>query len=157
MLRALSEPLPLGGRLLRAACFLLALLAALVFITLPMQPTQQAILTGIGIAAFLVINRFQSRRAGLVLVVLSVVVTTRYLFWRATDTLQFDSFFQGFFSIGLMAAEAYAGVLLLLAYMQTAYPLNRKPVPLPPDPVDWPTFESGYLENTVFTNVQRPL
>ena len=141
MLKVLSEPLPLGGRLLRAGSFLLALLAALIFITLPMEPTQQAILTGIGIAAFLVINRFRSRRAGLVLVVLSIVVTARYLFWRATNTLQFDSFFQGFLSVGLIAAEGYAGVLLLLAYTQTAYPLDRKPVPLPPDPETWPTVD----------------
>ena len=141
MLHALSDRLPLGGRLLRAGSFLLAALAALMVITAPMEPDQQAILTILGIVAFLVINRSQSRRASLILVVLSVLVTARYLFWRATDTLQFDSFFQGFLSTGLIAAEGYAGVLLLLAYLQTSFPLERKPVPLPPDPERWPTVD----------------
>jgi cellulose synthase (UDP-forming) len=141
MLHVLSGPLPLWGRALRGVSFLLAALTALIFITLPMDAVQQAILTGFGIVAFLVINRSKTRRAGLVLVVLSLVVTARYLFWRAADTLQFDGFFQSFLCLGLVAAEVYASILLLLSYMQTAYPLDRKPVPLPLDPTDWPTVD----------------
>jgi cellulose synthase (UDP-forming) len=141
MLRVLAAPLPLWGRVLRVVSFLLAALTAIIFITLPMDDVQQSILTGCGIVAFLVINRSKTRRAGLVLVVLSLVVTARYLFWRAADTLQFDGFFQGFLGLGLIAAEAYAGVLLCLSYLQTAYPLNRKPVPLPANPADWPTVD----------------
>lgn len=141
MLRVLTAPLPLWGRALRSASFLLAAFTALIFITLPMDDVQQSILSGFGIVVFLVINRSKTRRAGLILVALSLVVTTRYLFWRAADTLQFDEFFQGFLSLGLIAAEIYAGILLLLSYTQTAYPLDRKPVPLPPDPREWPTID----------------
>ncbi len=141
MLKILTEPLPLWGRLLRAASLLLALLAAIMFVTMPMDGAQQAVLTVIGIVAFVIINRFQSRRAGLVLVIMSVLVTSRYLFWRVSDTMVFDSFVRQFLCIGLILAETYAGVLLVLAYVQTTYPLNRKPVPLPADPADWPTID----------------
>ncbi len=141
MLRVLTRPLPRWGRLLRAASVTLGLLGVLVFVTLPMGAEQQAALTMLGVLAFLVINRFRSRRATLALVTLSVAVTARYLLWRSLDTLQFDSPFQMLLSIGLLSAEIYAGVLLALAYLQTTYPLERKPVPLPPDPSTWPTVD----------------
>eukprot|EP01036_Dinobryon_divergens_P015997 gene15997-21678_t len=38
-------------------------------------------------------------------------------------------------------AELYAFVVLLLGYVQTAWPLERKPVPLPEDPAEWPTID----------------
>jgi len=141
MLHVLTRPLPLWGRLLRAGSLTLGLLGMLVFVTLPMAAEQQAILTGLGILTFLVVNRFPSRRATLLLVMLSLAVTARYLVWRALDTLEFDTLFQGILSAGLLAAESYAGLLLALAYLQTAYPLERKPVPLPPDPDTWPTVD----------------
>ena len=141
MLRVISQPLPLPGRLLRAACILLGVLFCLAYITVPMAPGQQAVLTLVGIVVFLVLNRSPSRKATLVLVFLSLVVTSRYLFWRATDTMAFESFLQGLLSLGLFAAETYAGLLLVMAYLQTTYPLERKPVPLPANPATWPTID----------------
>ncbi len=141
MLHVLTRPLPLWGRLLRMASVALGLLGLLVFVTIPMAAAQQAVLTGLGILAFLAISRFPSRRATLLLVMISMTVTARYLAWRALETLEFNTFFQGLLSAGLLAAEGYAGVLLMLAYLQTAYPLERKPVPLPPDPDTWPTVD----------------
>ena len=141
MLTVLTQPLPLWGRLLRGASIGAGLVTVLVFATLPMTALQQALLTGMGIAVFLVVNRSRSRRATLMLIVLSVATTSRYLFWRATDTMELNSFLQGLLSLGLLAAEFYAGVLLALAYLQTGYPLNRKPVPLPPDPERWPSVD----------------
>jgi cellulose synthase (UDP-forming) len=141
MLKILAEPLPLWGRLLRAGSLLLALFGAVMFVTVPMEATQQAVLTIIGIAAFVIINRFESRRAGVVLAIMSTLITIRYLFWRVSDTMVFGSFLQGLLCVGLVLAETYAGMLLVLAYVQTTFPLNRKPVPLPPDPADWPTID----------------
>jgi cellulose synthase (UDP-forming) len=140
-LKILAEPLPLWGRLLRAASLLLAALCSVVFITVPMEVTQQAILTILGIVAFVIINRFESRRASLVLAVMSILITSRYLFWRVSETMVFDTFFEGFLCVGLILAETYAGVFLVLAYVQTVFPLNRRPVPLPVDPADWPTID----------------
>ncbi len=141
MMRAINQPLPLWGQALRAVMIAFGALFAVIFITVPMDGTEQAYLTVFGIAVFLILNRFKSRRMGLVLAVFSGVVTMRYLYWRATETIAFDSWFQLILSIGLIAAEVYAGALLLLAYVQTTFPLDRKPVPLPADPADWPTID----------------
>ena len=92
MLRALTRPLPLWGRLLRVSSVTLGMMGLLAFVTVPMAARQQAVLTGLGIVAFLLISRFPSRRASLLLVMLSLAVTARYLAWRALDTLQFDTF-----------------------------------------------------------------
>ena len=117
------------------------LLACLIFITLPMEPEQQAVLTMLGIIAFQVVNRSASRLAGLILVVMSVVITSRYLFWRATETLEFETILQIVLGLILFLAELYAGLLMALSYLQTAWPLNRKPVPLPADPATWPVID----------------
>ncbi|MFH5925572.1 UDP-forming cellulose synthase catalytic subunit [Roseomonas xinghualingensis] len=138
---ATAERLPPLGRALRIASILLGVLAYLFVITVPLNGEQQAVLTLLGIAAFLVINRFKSRRATVLLVLLSFAITSRYLWWRVTETLEFDTFLQGFFSLGLFAAECYAGSLLFLSYVQLTYPLNRKPTALPPDPDEWPSVD----------------
>lgn len=142
VLSPITPRLPLWGRLLRLVSINLGLLGFITMVTVPMNAEQQTVLTLAGIVIYLVIDRFfKSRAASLVLVVLSVTVTSRYLFWRLTDTLVFEHVFQSILALGLMLAETYAGCLLTLSYLQTAYPLERKPVPLPADPDDWPTVD----------------
>ncbi|WP_161993624.1 UDP-forming cellulose synthase catalytic subunit [Muricoccus nepalensis] len=123
------------------ASILLGALATLFVVTVPLSGEQQVVLTLTGIAAFLLIGRSKSRRATVLLVVLSFAVTSRYLWWRLTETLEFEGFLQGFLSIGLLAAEFYAGALLFLSYVQLTYPLDRKPTALPRDPADWPSVD----------------
>jgi cellulose synthase (UDP-forming) len=134
----LVRPPTLSARLLRAGVVTLGLLFALVFITLPMEAEGQVWLTLAGIAVFLVVNRNKSPRASLFLVMLSVTITTRYLYWRATETLEFETTLQAVLGSLLFLAELYAGVLMALSYIQTSYPLHRKPVPLPKDVESWP-------------------
>ena len=131
-----SFPAPpsLRARALRGTLVTLGLLACLVFVTLPMEPEEQAILTIGGILAFLALNRMKSRRIGLVLVVMSISISARYLFWRATETLEFETLPQIVLGGLLFMAELYAGLLMALSYLQTSWPLDRKPVPLPADP-----------------------
>ncbi|SDD45593.1 UDP-forming cellulose synthase catalytic subunit [Belnapia rosea] len=134
-------PPSLRHQLLRALLVTLGILGCLIYITLPMQAEQQAVLTTGGIIAFLVLNRFQSRRMGLVLVVMSITITFRYLYWRATDTLEFETIPQIVLGVLLFLAELYAGLLMALSYLQTSWPLDRKPVPLPADPSTWPSID----------------
>lgn len=124
---------------------LLILLAALVggtlfyaFVATPVAPIDQAWIGAGTVLAFLLLNRIKGRRMSVLLAVLSVAVTARYLTWRLLDTIQYESFWQSFFMIGLVLAEIYAGIALLLGYFQTLWPLPRRPVPLPKDPADWP-------------------
>ncbi len=126
------------GRVARALSIGCGLFIAFVIITLPLDAVQQAWLTIFGVLVFMVLNRWQSRQASLILIALSGMVTLRYLFWRATETLEFEGFWQGFLGTGLVLAELYAAILLFLSYFQGAWPLGRKPVPLPRDVASWP-------------------
>ncbi len=126
------------SRLLRGVAITLGLIFALVYIILPMGPGAQAWLTVAGIAVFLVLNRNKSRLVSVILVMLSVTITSRYLYWRATETLEFETFLQTLFGSLLFLAEVFAGLLMALSYIQTTYPLNRKPVPLPRNMDEWP-------------------
>ena len=65
---ATSERLPVAGRLLRAGSVLLGALATLFVVTVPLSGEQQAVLTLLGIGAFLLVNRSKSRRATVLLV-----------------------------------------------------------------------------------------
>jgi cellulose synthase (UDP-forming) len=109
--------------------------------TVPLTIEQQF---GMGIAAaviFFIANRFRGQRVTLFLATVSLAMSARYIYWRATQTLTFQSTTQLILGSLLVSAEFYAVVVLILGYMQTAWPLSRKPVPLPEDPSDWPTVD----------------
>jgi cellulose synthase (UDP-forming) len=117
----------------------LGLIAAIA--SVPLEPRDQAIFAVITTVVFLICNRFASRGMTMFLIALSLAVSVRYIFWRMTETLQFGSWTEMFFGIGLALAEVYAIIVLVLGYVQTAWPLERKPLPLPADPNTWPTVD----------------
>uniref|UniRef100_UPI0018DFE5E0 UDP-forming cellulose synthase catalytic subunit n=1 Tax=Roseomonas rosulenta TaxID=2748667 RepID=UPI0018DFE5E0 len=130
-----------GTLILRTGVVILGLLVAWAVVVAPLSAEDQALLAIGGIVAFMVLNRFRSRRVTILLAVLSCLVSLRYIHWRIADTIGPEGFWQGFFMIGLVLAEAYAVMALLLGYLQTLWPLDRKPVPLPDDPADWPSVD----------------
>lgn len=111
---SMSIPLTLGGQ---------AVYAALVF----------------GIALY--IRRYTGTLITLIMTVLSINASSRYLYWRYTETLVLGDWVNGFFSILLVIAEVYAWLVLLLGYAQTIWPLKRKPEPLPEDTSRWPSVD----------------
>ncbi|MBL6079947.1 UDP-forming cellulose synthase catalytic subunit [Belnapia sp. T18] len=124
-----------------AVASIIGLLAALMVIVAPLEPQDQAYLAIGGVMLFLVANVFRGRVVTLALAALSSIVSLRYLYWRLNDTLDYTSFWQTFFGTGLVLAEVYAGVALILSYFQTLWPLERKPVPLPEDVAAWPVVD----------------
>lgn len=66
----------------------------------------------------------------LFMVWLSLVTTTRYLFYRTTYTLNFNTWVNGIACVILFAAELYAILTLVLAYFQTLKVKERKPINL---------------------------
>ena len=106
--------------------------AAFVVIT-PFDLQTQAIFGVFTAFIFLLVNRFKSRLATLVIVTLSALVSTRYLWWRTTETLGFVDPFDMMFGYGLYAAEVYAWIVLMIGYFQVLWPLERQPAPLPAD------------------------
>ncbi|HVY13837.1 MAG TPA: UDP-forming cellulose synthase catalytic subunit [Rhodopila sp.] len=114
---------------------------ALAAATSIVRPIDQAVLAVITAAVFLVCNRRPGRGMTLFLTMLSAVVSLRYIVWRFTETLEFNTVLQGVLGTGLALAEAYAILVLALGYIQTVWPLDRKPLPLPEDPADWPSVD----------------
>ncbi|MTI51758.1 MAG: UDP-forming cellulose synthase catalytic subunit [Alcanivorax sp.] len=134
---------PVGRRFLFACACLLAAPPILLFITTPMDAGHQALLGLASVLVMALVNRFRpdSRRVSLWLVALSLIVSSRYIWWRATSTLHFESVPEAVLGYGLFLAELYALVILLLGYLQTLWPLERKLVPLPEDTHLWPTVD----------------
>ncbi len=112
-----------------------------IVVVTPLDLVSQALFGGLTILAMTLIKGHPSRGVTLVLITLSMVVSTRYVWWRISDTLQFASVLEAFLGIGLILAELYAWLVLVLGYIQTAWPLERPPVAMPEDPNDWPTVD----------------
>ncbi len=120
---------------------LCGLALAFVAATVELQAYQQLALAVFTAVVFLVFNRRPGRPTTLFLTVLSALVSLRYIVWRVTETLEFNTVAQGIIASGLVLAEAYAVIVLALGYIQTVFPLERKPVSLPADTADWPTVD----------------
>jgi cellulose synthase (UDP-forming) len=132
-------------RRVQTAAFGLTCLAALVVIafavTLPLDLRAQAIFGLTTILVTLVLNRHGSRRVTIALGLLSIAVSTRYLFWRTTETLHFRSPLEAAFGLGLYLAELYAWAILVLGYIQTVWPLSRPVRSLTGETDTWPTVD----------------
>jgi cellulose synthase (UDP-forming) len=84
----------------------------------------------------------------LTMVLLSVCSTLRYGLWRFSSVVAYFrdpgtnwTSIDAFFIWILLLAECYAFMVLLLGYLQTLWPLQRAPVPLPNDPEEWPAVD----------------
>ncbi|MGB9095116.1 UDP-forming cellulose synthase catalytic subunit, partial [Erwinia sp.] len=115
-------------------------LAAVIVIT-PMDSQKQYIFGLISIAILFVMGFSKSRKISMVMVFLSALMSTRYIFWRATETLSFNSEVEAILGIGLFIAEVYVWLILILGYLQTSWPLKRTIEPMPEDISLWPTVD----------------
>jgi cellulose synthase (UDP-forming) len=135
-----------GSRLFRmlALCFIAFLLLQL--ISLDLSWPKQVILGSVSLLLAIVANRYStSRVVTFALMLISMTATLRYGWWRvhllvdffsdeSSNRLSLDSVFM----LILISAEAYTILIMMLGYMQTAWPLKRMPVPMPNDESRWP-------------------
>ncbi len=125
-----------------------ALLVVLVS-SVPLTLEQQLLfaLASLGFSMLVRQGNETSRYRLIVLVIISVVATGRYIYWRITESMAwFDpevtlTFWDHFFSIGLLLAELYAWTVLFLGYFQTIWPLRRPVANLPEDQSLWPVVD----------------
>src|ERR1700683_1978852 len=140
-LRRIGDSEIAGQNLLLALMVVIgAFLLGIVIIT-PLDLVSQALFAVLTVLVMFLVRGQPSRGVTLILVTLSIVVSTRYIWWRLTETLQFPSELEAFLGIGLILAELYAWLVLVLGYIQTAWPLHRPPVALPEDLIEWPTVD----------------
>ena len=118
----------------------LAPAAVLVIIT-PMDSQKQYLFGLISIGILFLMGYNKKRSISVIMVVMSFLMSTRYIYFRATQTLHFNSEIETILGIGLFLADLYVWVMLLLNYLQTIWPLKREIVPLPDDMSLWPTVD----------------
>lgn len=131
-------------------CLLLAGVVILTLAgTLEMKAPQQAVMGIVTVLLAMWVDRGSSSYlATLTLIFVSIGTTLRYAFWRVSTVANIlhvpgdrKGWVQGICILALLLAEGYAGVTLLLGYLQTIWPLRRIPVSLPDDPHDWPAVD----------------
>ncbi|GAB51254.1 UDP-forming cellulose synthase catalytic subunit [Atlantibacter hermannii] len=118
----------------------LAPIAVLIIIT-PMDSQKQYIFGLVSIGILFLLGFSKKHSISVVMMVVSALMSTRYIYFRATQTLHFNSEIEAILGIGLFLAELYIWVILLLTYLQTVFPLKRGIVPLPDDVSLWPTVD----------------
>jgi cellulose synthase (UDP-forming) len=111
------------------------------FASLSMDLNSQIILSVVVVLFALMIRRIASPITRMVLIFLSIVLSSRYLYWRITETFNEGMAIDYAFGFGLLVAELYAFIILIFGYIQTIWPLKRLPTPLPVDSSSWPTVD----------------
>jgi cellulose synthase (UDP-forming) len=118
-----------------------ALVSLYFVVTVPLAFTQQLVFATICFCCALAFRRMQGQYATLVMIMLSVIASGRYMFWRLTETTYWEHPLDAAWGLLLVAAELYSTIVLMLGYFQTAWPLRRKPMPLPVSRAEWPTVD----------------
>ncbi|MDR9052798.1 UDP-forming cellulose synthase catalytic subunit [Burkholderia multivorans] len=93
------------------------------------------------LALALALRRVPGHLPTLALASLALLAAVRYVWWRTTQTLDFRGPAEAIAGYLLYGAEAYTWMILLLGFVQTAWPLDRPIVPLPADPDTWPSVD----------------
>lgn len=139
-----------------------SLLLALVCVTQPFNPLSQFIFLMLLWGVALLVRRMPGRFSALMLIVLSLTVSCRYIWWRYTATLNWNDPLSLTCGLILLFAETYAWIVLVLGYFQVIWPLNRQPVPMPNDMALWPSVDIfiptynedlNVVKNTVYASL----
>ena len=134
-----DEPTPtLVQRFGSAIVGLAVVVLALLVVSVPLDLTSQWAFAIATIIGTMVLGRRGGRRTTLVIAILSVIISTRYMVWRTTHTLEFQSIAEFVLGGGLYLAEIYAWLILLLGALQTGWPMHRPIVEIAGATETWP-------------------
>ena len=140
----LSDWLESNGLVSRIALYaslaLAAVLTLAVLIT-PLDLVGQWIFAAGMIVPMALLQFRVARRATLIICMISLMASTRYIWWRATHTLGFEHSLGLVLGGGLFLAELFAWLIHVLGLFQTVWPLRRPPVALSGADADLPTVD----------------
>ncbi|BDH44167.1 cellulose synthase catalytic subunit [Salmonella enterica subsp. enterica serovar Choleraesuis] len=139
--KQLAEVNPRLRRILLWVVSTFSIILALMCITQPFNPLSQFIFLILLWSVALVVRRIPGRFAALVMIVLSLTVSCRYIWWRFTSTLDWSDPVSIVCGLALLFAETYAWLVLVLGYFQILWPLNRHPVSMDADMKSWPAVD----------------
>lgn len=125
----------------RWVVFAFGALAAVAVVTTPLSSGGQFLFLILCWVCTMVLRQLPGRYPALMLATISLIAMGRYVWWRLTTTLTYDSMFEALFGTGLLLAESYTWLVVILGFIQTAWPLKRRPAVLTGDPSTWPTID----------------
>jgi cellulose synthase (UDP-forming) len=125
----------------RSAVLMIVLTLLVVSASTPLSMGEQCTLLALMWALTLLIRQLPGYGPGIIMMVFSIVASSRYIWWRLTQTTDLNRGFEWFLGFGLLAAECYTWIVMVLGYFQNIQPLRRKPVALPEDRALWPTVD----------------
>lgn len=128
-------------RSVRLIVYSFVFIIATAFIFTPFSTFGQVVFSVSLLSLTILFRNVPGHLVSLALIVMSLAVSTRYIWWRLSSTLNWDRSLDLIWGVLLLTAEIYAYVFLVLGYFQTAWPLHRKMVPLPEDETLWPTVD----------------
>ena len=137
-LRKLSR---VGRRVFYTLLTTCAVVLALLCVTEPFGYLAQLVFIFLLWGIAMLVRYMPGRFPTLMLIVLSAIVSCRYLWWRYTSTLNWNDTLDLVCGVILLAAETYSWFVLILGYVQMCWPLERKPAALPPNLGQWPTVD----------------
>lgn len=140
-LQALGDQRWLTGRLGSMLLATIGLALLIPVVAAPLDLHAQLLFSAFCLAAVLLLRKRNHQWVKIGMITLSVIASLRYMYWRLTSSLGFENPLDAVFGYGLLLAELYALTVLLFGYLQTAWPLQRKPLPLPADRSQWPTVD----------------
>ncbi|MGN0902482.1 MAG: UDP-forming cellulose synthase catalytic subunit, partial [Succinivibrio sp.] len=120
---------------------ILSFFAAVIAVTQPFDVTYQFVFVGLMWCLAILLRSAQNRVSLMLMIFISIIISTRYIYWRITKTVILVDFVTATCAILLLLAELYAYIVLLLSYFQVSWVLNRKPYPLPEDQSLWPSVD----------------
>lgn len=123
--------------------FLFIIVVFLIFLcfTVPFNLQAQTVFIILLWSLAMMFRRMPGRFPTILLIVLSLTASCRYIWWRYTSTLNWDEPLALILGLLLLFAETFAWVVLILGYFQNIWPFNRKPASLPADTTLWPKID----------------
>jgi cellulose synthase (UDP-forming) len=128
-------------RLLLALLTLAGLALGALIITTPLSLENQLLFAAITMVLLVSFRQVHARWATIFLSLLALAISTRYMYWRTTETLGFTGVVGWIFGISLYVAEIYAWLMLLFGFLHTIWPMVRPVRPLREPPEAWPTVD----------------
>lgn len=129
------------ARALAGAVMLVSFVLALMCITQPLELEYQFIFVVLMWVIAMLLKSVNTRATLFILIFISFMVSSRYIWWRTTKTVLLEDPVSAFFSVSLVAAEIYSYLVMVMAYFQVCWVLDRKPYPLPEDRSLWPSVD----------------
>jgi cellulose synthase (UDP-forming) len=124
----------------RGAVIAVGLTLLVVSVSTPLSLGEQCTMLALMWTLSLLIRQLPGFGSGIIMMVFSIVASSRYVWWRLTQTTDLHHL-EWFLGIVLLAAECYTWIVMVLGYFQNIQPLRRQPVALSEDRTLWPTVD----------------